>query len=268
VQLIDQGIQMTKRVALIVDDEQNVVSSIKRSCRREDFEVLTALSGPEALAILDENEVQVLVSDQRMPEMTGDALFQVVEHKHPHITRVLLTGYTALEGITRAVNNGSVYKIIYKPWHNDDLLETIRSAFEYHDIRRSQTNNGTKNIELAKNLEQKVHELNIYNHRLEISMRLANLLPIALLGVTDDYYIVESNNKSNELFKDQRMVGLKIKNALPEELVSLITNTNNSNFEEPNCKSIQIKNKFYYFTCIKIELNSDMHSFLVYAEEE
>lgn len=258
---------MTKRIALIVDDEQNVVSSIKRICRKEDFEVLTALSGPEALALLDEHDVQVLVSDQRMPEMTGDALFQVVEKKHPHITRVLLTGYTALEGITKAVNNGSVFKIIYKPWHNDDLLETIRTAFDYHDIRKSQTDSKSHNIELTKNLKQKMHELNIYNHRLELSMRLANLLPIALLGITDDDYIVESNKKSNELFDNKRLVGLKIKQALPNELIELIENTKNINFEEPNCRTIEINHIPYFFTCIKVELNNT-HSFLVYAQEK
>jgi hypothetical protein len=161
-----------------------------------------------------------------------------------------------------------VYKILYKPWHNDDLLETIRSAFNYHDIKQLQADNENKNIELGKNLKQKVHELNIYNRRLDISMCLANYLPIALIGVTDDYFIVESNIKSNELFYDQRIVGLKIKQALPEELVTLIIDTNLHSYEELNCKKIQIHNNSYLFTCIKIELNSNAHGFLVYGEEE
>ena len=191
---------------LVVDDERNVVSSIRRICRSQDYEVITALSGPEALRLLEVNNVQVLVSDQRMPGMSGDALFEIVEEKYPEVTRVLLTGYTALEGITRAVNNGSVYKIIYKPWHNDDLLETIQAAFEFHEIRKLQADSSVAREKLLESLDDKVHELDIYNKRLELSMRLSNYLPIALLGVSEDLFIVEANNKANDLFGTRRLV--------------------------------------------------------------
>lgn len=257
---------IAQKQVLIVDDEKNVVSSIRRICRGQDYEVITALSGPEALSLLESHHVQVLVSDQRMPGMSGDALFEIVEEKYPHITRVLLTGYTALEGITKAVNNGSVYKIIYKPWHNDDLLNAIESAFEYHDIRKAQSESSVAKEKLLETLNDKVHELDIYNKRLELSMRLSNYLPIALIGVSEDLFIVEANNEANNLFKTKRLVGQKLNKCLPKEIFTLVKDSYLAELEERISVDVQMEDTLFKFTCLRLELSSRTHSFLIYGE--
>jgi len=253
---------------LVVDDERNVVSSIRRICRSQDYEVITSLSGPEALRLLEVNDIQVLVSDQRMPGMSGDALFEIVEEKYPEITRVLLTGYTALEGITRAVNNGSVYKIIYKPWHNDDLLDAIESSFDYHEIRKIQADSSVAKEKLLVSLNDKVHELDIYNKRLELSMRLSNYLPIALLGVSEDLFIVEANNEANDLFGTRRLVGQKLNKALPHEIFALVKDTYLAELEERISREVMVGENKYQFTCLRLELSShtNTHSYLIYGE--
>lgn len=256
---------MTTKRVLIVDDEPNVVASIRRVCKGQDFEVLTASSGPEALAILDSTEVQVLLSDQRMPEMTGDALFELVDRAYPYISKVLITGYTALESITRSVNNGAVYKIIYKPWHNDDLLTIIQDAFNYYHVRKHGAGNLTQQLELQKLLQQKNHELKIYSHRLEISMLLANYFPMALLGVSSDWFIAESNVKANRLFNSERLVGQRIEKALPLPMVTFLKSFSDADYEQERVTLVQYQGEHYQLTGMKIELSLKTESYLLYA---
>ena len=241
---------MTKRI-LIVDDESNVVTSIRRVCKGQDFEVLTACSGQEALAILDKTEVQVLLSDQRMPEMSGDVLFELVERAYPCISKVLITGYTALESITRSVNNSAVYKIIYKPWHNDDLLSIIQDAFDYYKLRKQGSDNFIQQLEMQKLLEQKAHELKIYNHRLEISMLLSNYFPMALIGVSSDWFIAESNLKANHMFNCERMVGQRIDKALPSAFVAFVKSFLNVDYEQERKTVVEYQGEQFELTGIK-----------------
>jgi|GEM_PF-4408858 len=256
---------MTAKRVLIVDDEPNVVASIRRVCKGQDFEVLTASSGQEALAVLESTEVQVLLSDQRMPEMTGDALFEMVERAYPYISKVLITGYSAMESITRSVNNGAVYKIIYKPWHNDDLLAIIQDAFDYHMVRKHSAENASQQIELQKLLQQKTHELKIYNHRLEISMLLSNYFPMALIGVSSDWFIAESNLKANSMFNSERLVGQRIERALPPAMVSFVKSFTDADYEQERKTVVQFQGEPYELTGMKIELSLKTESYLLYA---
>ena len=118
---------------LIVDDEVNVASSLKRIFRKDGYRVLHTSDPTEAFDLLARCRVQVIVADYRMPSISGSDLLDRVKQMHPDIVRILLTGYTDLSAVTSAINRGNIYKFLTKPWENDELRETLREAFEqYH----------------------------------------------------------------------------------------------------------------------------------------
>jgi response regulator RpfG family c-di-GMP phosphodiesterase len=121
---------------LIVDDELPNLRLLERLFQH-DYSCLTASSGEEAMNLLDQHEVAVIISDQRMPQMTGIELLKRSADRRPHMVRILLTGYTDLEALVEAVNCGLVYMYVSKPWNNDDLkLRVGRAAQHYENNKR------------------------------------------------------------------------------------------------------------------------------------
>jgi len=114
---------------LLVDDEPNILHSLSRLLRREGYTTLTAASPQEAFEVLAKHPVQVVISDQRMPEMSGTEFLSRVRQLYPNTIRLVLTGYTDLESVTDAINRGAIYKFLTKPWDDDQLREQIREAF-------------------------------------------------------------------------------------------------------------------------------------------
>ncbi|MBK7945934.1 MAG: response regulator [Flavobacteriales bacterium] len=119
---------------LFVDDEDNNLKAFRASFRRE-MEVLVAPSGNEALKILEKEPVHVIVSDQRMPGMSGSEFLAIARQRHPQIMRMLLTGYSDLEAVVKAVNEGGIYSYATKPWDENDLRLRIQQAFEIQQLR-------------------------------------------------------------------------------------------------------------------------------------
>ncbi len=117
---------------LFVDDEQGVLKAVERLFRQADKEVLTALSGAEALKLFDEFEIAVLVSDQRMPEMLGTELVERVKVLSPNTVRIILSGYTDLRYLLEAINNGEIFRFITKPWDDDELISFVEMALEQY----------------------------------------------------------------------------------------------------------------------------------------
>lgn len=123
-----------KRTILFVDDEVRLLRSIERGLLDEPYQLLFAESGAEALKILAENEVQILVTDMRMPEMTGLELLKVVKEQYPHIVRIVLSGYTQATTILTAINQGEIFRFITKPWKmEEDFKPAIRQAIEHYN---------------------------------------------------------------------------------------------------------------------------------------
>lgn len=129
---------------LYVDDESVNLTAFKASFRR-DFEVFVALSGPEALEILAKQDMEVIITDQRMPEMSGVEFLEKVIPLHPEPIRILLTGYTDIQAVIDAINKGQVYHYITKPWDESQLRNIINKAYEVFALRR-------ENKELIKSL--------------------------------------------------------------------------------------------------------------------
>ncbi len=112
---------------LIVDDESRIIRTLGRLMRPH-YQTFLANSGEEALDILRNNRIHVIISDQRMPEMTGVELLAKVKQLSPNTTRVLLTGYSDLSAVVNSVNEGEIFRYITKPWNNDELFKIVKQA--------------------------------------------------------------------------------------------------------------------------------------------
>ena len=136
---------------LYVDDEVNNLNSFRAALRRN-YNVFTALSGEEGIEILTKNDIHVVVTDQRMPNMTGVQFLQHIPGDQDNI-RIILTGFSDIESIIEAINTGKVYRYITKPWDKDELKITIDNAIE--------------TVMLRRNNRKLIHELQEYNGQLE-----------------------------------------------------------------------------------------------------
>ncbi|MDH4427216.1 MAG: response regulator [Acidovorax sp.] len=121
---------------LCVDDEPGILSALKRVLRSEDCKVLQANGGAEALQLLEQQPVDVVVSDMRMPGMDGAALLAQVRKRWPETARILLTGYADMNATIAAINDGQIYRYIHKPWDETELRLTVRQAAEHQMLQR------------------------------------------------------------------------------------------------------------------------------------
>jgi response regulator RpfG family c-di-GMP phosphodiesterase len=119
--------RVTKHCLLVVDDEQDVCDSIHDLLRRE-FRVLKARSAAEGYQLMQENEVHLVMTDQRMPQISGVEMLAKVRVGHPQAIRMLFTGYADLEAIIAAINQGHIYRFLKKPWQPEELQAAIRDA--------------------------------------------------------------------------------------------------------------------------------------------
>jgi DNA-binding NtrC family response regulator len=121
-----------KHPILIVDDEPDILFSLRALLRR-DFEVFTAESGARALEILAQRPIHLIMSDQRMPQMTGVELLCRARGECPQAIRMIFTGYADLKAVVDAVNRGEIYRYLTKPWDPDDLCAQLHQACEHYD---------------------------------------------------------------------------------------------------------------------------------------
>src|SRR5262252_3505874 len=126
-----------KKCLLIIDDEPNVCDSVHDLLRRE-FRVLKAHSAEEGYRLMQEEEVHIVMSDQRMPQITGVELLAKVKSRYPQAVRMLFTGFADLESIIAAINQGHVYQFLKKPWQPEELEAAVRqAACEYERLSRA-----------------------------------------------------------------------------------------------------------------------------------
>ncbi|MBI5659280.1 MAG: EAL domain-containing protein [Nitrosomonadales bacterium] len=123
-----------ERTLLLVDDEENIISALARQLREDGYTILRAGSGRQGLELLADHKVGVIISDQRMPEMTGVEFLGKVKGLYPKTVRMVLSGYADLESVKEAINRGAIYKFITKPWDEETLRAVVREAFEHHDL--------------------------------------------------------------------------------------------------------------------------------------
>ncbi|SHO64172.1 MULTISPECIES: response regulator [Algoriphagus] len=120
---------------LYVDDEENNLQAFKATFRR-DFKIFLAISAKEGREVLEKEEIDIIITDQRMPEQTGVEFLESIIPIHPNPIRVLLTGYTDIQAVIDAINKGQVYHYLTKPWEEDYLRTVIKNAFEVYTLRK------------------------------------------------------------------------------------------------------------------------------------
>jgi len=125
---------MMERTLLLVDDEEDITAALARLLRGSGYRIFRAQSGKEGLALLAQHTVGVIVSDQRMPEMSGVEFLSQVKEQYPKTIRMVLSGYADLNSVTDAINRGAVYKFLNKPWDNDALCATVHEAFRHYEL--------------------------------------------------------------------------------------------------------------------------------------
>ncbi|MGE3974474.1 MAG: response regulator [Bdellovibrionales bacterium] len=135
---------------LCVDDESDILDTIERLFRKK-YRILKTTSGKEALKILKEEEVSLIISDQRMPEMTGVEFLEKSIHVRPQAIRMLLTGFTDIESVISAINTGQIYRYVTKPWDPRDLAAAVDRAIERYEMTEQLKE---KNVALTQALEE------------------------------------------------------------------------------------------------------------------
>ncbi len=202
---------------LLVDDEQNILKSLKRLLIDVDCKVLTAESGEDGLKLLESNNIQVVVSDYRMPGMNGVEFLNKVKEKYPDTIRIVLSGYADAGVIVEAINMGHVYKFIPKPWDDQNLLTTVKDAFERHWLQKENTElYGELSIKykelqnLTKTLEERVSErtrdIEFKNKALTVAQNILNYLPVGVIGIDSEATVVYMNKSLSEFIDTKRLL--------------------------------------------------------------
>lgn len=137
---------------LYIDDEPHNLTAFKAAFRR-DYNIYLAESAEEGKQILDKHHIHVILSDQRMPGVTGIEFFQSILNTHPEPIRILITGYTDVNAVIDAINLGQVYKYLTKPWNENDIRIFIDKAFEVFRLRRENAELTSKLLDANKKLE-------------------------------------------------------------------------------------------------------------------
>lgn len=220
----------THRTLLLVDDESNILAALRRLLRREGYTILTATSGKEGLEQLAAHSVDVIVSDQRMPGMTGVEFLRKAKDMTPESVRMVLSGYTDLQSVTDAINEGAIYKFLTKPWDDAMLVANIDEAFRRKllsdENRRLSAELAQANAELERINAQLTTVLADRERRLgvgEASLGLAQealaAMPVPLIGIDPSGLIALSNAAAERLFADKSpLLGLDANDVLPAEL--------------------------------------------------
>ncbi|HIJ94298.1 MAG TPA: response regulator [Desulfuromonadales bacterium] len=148
---------MSNRI-LLVDDESNVLSALKRALFDEPLEIFAVSSAEAALAGMQEQLFKVVVSDERMIGMQGSEFLAQVRKLYPHTIRIMLTGHATLQAAMKAVNEGEIYRFFSKPWNDQDLKYALRSAIEKYDLE-------AENRRLLATVRQQSFEIKVLEKR-------------------------------------------------------------------------------------------------------
>ena len=199
-----------QHTVLCVDDEENILNSLKRLLRKEAYRLLTASSAAEGLKLLEENDIHIVISDQRMPQTSGTEFLAKVKEEYPDAIRIILTGYTDVDSITESINKGHVYKFFLKPWNDQSLRLEIKQALEQYDLIHAnkalhekvlKQNEELKmiNENLEALVQERTKELEIQNQALELSRAILEDFPLPIIGVSAEGGVVLINQETQAL---------------------------------------------------------------------
>lgn len=225
--------QERRRTLLLVDDEANILAALKRLFRRDGYEILTAGSGQEGLDLLAQRDVDVIISDQRMPAMTGVEFLRRAKDMYPETMRIVLSGYTELQSITDAINEGAIYKFLTKPWDDTQLRDQIEEAFRRKEMadenQRLQQQVQAANKELADVNSQLYVLLGRTQERLtrdeaslDVAREVLQYIPLPIIGLDAEHMVAFVNPSAADLLpQGQLLLGREADEVLPEPLLEV-----------------------------------------------
>lgn len=189
---------------LCVDDERQILTSLRRLFRRSGHAVITANSAAEGLEVLAHNEIDVVISDMRMPEMDGNQFLTEVARQWPDTVRMLLTGYSDMDSTIGAINNGGIYRYIPKPWDDTDLLMCVDRALENKRLRHerdrltalTQEQNQqllTLNDSLERKVKERTRELEESNQQIELAYDESVAVFARIIGLREDHTATDND---------------------------------------------------------------------------
>jgi len=154
-------------IVLLVDDDETILHALGRRLRKQPYRLYTARSGEEAMLILKARDVNVIVTDERMPGMSGNDLLAWVAQNYPDVMRIILTGHASTANVIRAINQGAVYQFLIKPCDEVELAIAIRKALEHSDLLK-------ENSRLVEQTKRQFEELEDFDRRLEVLTRVVS----------------------------------------------------------------------------------------------
>jgi len=220
---------------LIVDDEVNILNALRRLLRREGYELHLANSGEEGLEILNKIQVDLIISDQRMPGMSGVEFLEKAKDICPLAIRIILSGYTDLKSITEAINRGYIYKFILKPWEDEELKAAIRESLTVAHLQQEnkrltdELNKQNEELKwLNENLENKVkqrtRDLELRNQALEKFQYILHQIPLGIVGIGDDGRIAFVNRWIKDHFNNANdFLEKSLEDALGEDISAVLS---------------------------------------------
>ena len=203
---------------LFVDDEENILKSIRRSLMDESYKIFLANSGKQALEILADNDIAVIVTDMRMPEMNGLELLEIVKKKYPNIVRIVLTGYAQVSTLIAAINSGQIHRYLVKPWKlESEFKPAINQALEYHKLIMER-NNMIKELKFkAIELQNQIKEKELLIKQIEESNKKKKEV-LSIVGAKTIPFIEEAVYWIDNLSKKSE---IKLENHISKELDKL-----------------------------------------------
>lgn len=228
------GRRSRQRTLLLVDDEENIVAALRRLLRAEGWLLLCATSGEQALQLMALHEIDVILSDQRMPGMTGVELLRRTRQLYPETIRLVLSGYTELQSITDAINEGAIYKFLAKPWDDEELRAHLREAFALKEMadqnRRLAQEVQAANRELAELNEQLQTLLSTQREKnereigsREAAQELLDAVPVPVFGIDDEGLLVFVNAAAQALLGlEVELLGQAATELLPQTLLQVL----------------------------------------------
>ncbi|RMD76050.1 MAG: response regulator [Lentisphaerae bacterium] len=216
---------------LFVDDEPSILHALRRLLRREPYKKIFVESGEEALNILREQRVQLIITDQRMPEMSGTEFLEKTSEIPGDPIRIIISGYADITSIVKAINEGGIYRFIPKPWDDEELKGTIRHALEHYHLRE-------QNQRMTEELREKARQLEQANQRLQqlteertrslhAFQGIIHYFPFPFLAINRELDFIYANATGMELLN--KMGGLipgdNISELFPNSIISQIEQT-------------------------------------------
>ena len=260
---------MTERTVLCVDDELNVLRSLKRLLRKEPFRLLIAESGAEALEVLKKEEVHVVCSDYRMPGMTGTELLSKVAELYPLTVRVVLSGYADIAAIVEAINNGHIYRFLSKPWNDEQLKANLKSCLEHQELieshHRLTEELVQRNAELRSLSERQQSLIEERTRSLQMAQEVVQALPLPLVGVSSDGVVALSNAEADRVLRSP--VGVDVREIFPAALSEAVMRTLDPDDSSREVSKAEFDDTPYIAMAIPLASRDSVRGSLVLLEE-